>query len=91
MQRKGGDHLTIGRGRFAGQQALRSHAAVEIQQRLFCQPGVTAHRIGKKHLQPGIHDELQLFVVRTIHVGFQHAVLERSQADAPKLPDPGRG
>jgi len=26
VQRKGGDHLTIGRGRFAGQQALRSHA-----------------------------------------------------------------
>ena len=90
MERERGNHLQIRRRRLSRQHSAREHSAVEIQQRLFHQPRIAAHRVGEQHLQPRVHDELQLLVIRAIHVGLHHAVAQGAQADIPKLPHPRR-
>ncbi len=56
---------------------------MKVINRLPGQPVVSGNRIGVEHLQPGIHRVLELFVIRTVHVGFMHAAAQGAHAHVP--------
>ena len=91
MEGEGGNHLQIGRGILAWQQAPGQDGPVEILQGLAGHLGIVAQGQMEQYLQAGVHDVLQLLIVRAVHVGGEHAILQRFRAHAPQVVHPGGG